>query len=95
MTAVRIKPGSTGSRSAVGPVLHGGGRSGEQGEWFNPVYLDEHRMGAARVTLADGDINDCRTSKSPSGSEHYSSKSQVKFQVISSKSQVISSKSQS
>ncbi len=28
----------------------------EQGEWFNPVYLDEHRMGAARVTLADGDI---------------------------------------
>jgi hypothetical protein len=28
----------------------------EQGEWFNPVYLDEHRAGAARVTLADGDI---------------------------------------
>jgi len=28
----------------------------EQGEWFNPVYLDEHRTGAARVTLADGDI---------------------------------------
>jgi len=28
----------------------------EQGEWFNPLYLDEHRMGAARVTLADGDI---------------------------------------
>jgi len=27
----------------------------EQGEWFNPVYLDEHRTGAARVTLADGD----------------------------------------
>jgi len=28
----------------------------EQGEWFNPVYLDEHRVGAARVTLADGDV---------------------------------------
>jgi hypothetical protein len=28
----------------------------EQGEWFNPVYLDEHRQGAARVRLADGDI---------------------------------------
>ena len=28
----------------------------EQGEWFEPAYLDEHRAGAARVTLADGDI---------------------------------------
>jgi len=28
----------------------------EQGEWFDPTYLDEHRVGAARVTLSDGDI---------------------------------------
>ena len=28
----------------------------EQGEWFEPAYLDEHRSGAARVTLGDGDI---------------------------------------
>jgi len=28
----------------------------EQGEWFNPVYLDEHRQGATRVTLADNDV---------------------------------------
>ena len=27
----------------------------EQGEWFEPAYLDEHRNGAARVTLSDGD----------------------------------------
>ena len=27
----------------------------EQGEWFEPVYLDEHRVGAMRVTLSDGD----------------------------------------
>jgi len=27
----------------------------EQGEWFNPTYLDEHRQGAMKVTLADGD----------------------------------------
>jgi carboxypeptidase family protein len=27
----------------------------EQGEWFDPVYLEEHRAGAARVTLSDGD----------------------------------------
>jgi hypothetical protein len=27
----------------------------EQGEWFNPQYLDEHRQGASRVTLSDGD----------------------------------------
>jgi hypothetical protein len=28
----------------------------EQGEWFEPAYLDEHRSGAQRVTLSDGDI---------------------------------------
>ena len=28
----------------------------EQGEWFNPTYLDEHRQGAMHVSLADGDI---------------------------------------
>jgi len=28
----------------------------EQGEWFDPTYLDSHRSGAARVTLADGDV---------------------------------------
>jgi hypothetical protein len=28
----------------------------EQGEWFDPAYLDAHRAGAARVTLADGDV---------------------------------------
>ena len=28
----------------------------EQGEWFEPAYLDEHRAGAARVTLSDGDV---------------------------------------
>jgi hypothetical protein len=28
----------------------------EQGEWFNPAYLDEHRQGAMRVTLAEGDV---------------------------------------
>jgi hypothetical protein len=27
----------------------------ESGEWFEPSYLDEHRAGAARVTLTDGD----------------------------------------
>jgi len=27
----------------------------EQGEWFEPAYLDQHRGGAARVTLGDGD----------------------------------------
>jgi hypothetical protein len=27
----------------------------QQGEWFEPAYLDEHRLGAARVTLGDGD----------------------------------------
>jgi hypothetical protein len=28
----------------------------EQGEWFEPAYLDEHRGGAQHVTLADGDV---------------------------------------
>ena len=28
----------------------------EQGEWFEPAFLDEHRAGAARVTLGDGDV---------------------------------------
>ena len=28
----------------------------EQGEWFEPAYLDDHRAGAVRVTLADSDI---------------------------------------
>jgi hypothetical protein len=28
----------------------------EQGEWFEPSFLDQHRSGAARVTLGDGDI---------------------------------------
>jgi hypothetical protein len=27
----------------------------EQGEWFDPAYLEQHRLGAARVTLAEGD----------------------------------------
>ena len=27
----------------------------EQGEWFEPSYLDQHRQGAARITLSDGD----------------------------------------
>jgi hypothetical protein len=28
---------------------------GEQGEWFESTYLDEHRLAAARVTLGDGE----------------------------------------
>ena len=28
----------------------------EPGEWFDPQYLDQHRAGAARVTLGDGDV---------------------------------------
>jgi hypothetical protein len=28
----------------------------EPGEWFDPAYLDQHRAGAARVTLGDGDV---------------------------------------
>jgi hypothetical protein len=27
----------------------------QQGEWFEPAYLEEHRLSAARVTLGDGD----------------------------------------
>jgi protocatechuate 3,4-dioxygenase beta subunit len=27
----------------------------EQGEWFEPAYLDEHRTGASRLTLGDGE----------------------------------------
>jgi Carboxypeptidase regulatory-like domain len=28
----------------------------EQGEWFEPAYLDERRAGAARLTIGDGDV---------------------------------------
>jgi hypothetical protein len=28
----------------------------EQGEWFEPAYLDEHRIGAAHLTLSEGDV---------------------------------------
>jgi hypothetical protein len=28
----------------------------EQGEWFDPAFLDQQRAGAARLTLGDGDI---------------------------------------
>lgn len=28
----------------------------EPGEWFEPAYLDQHRAGAARVTLGEGDV---------------------------------------
>ncbi len=28
----------------------------EQGEWFEPVYLEDHRIGAARVTLTEGSV---------------------------------------
>jgi len=28
----------------------------EQGEWFDPAYLDQHRGGASRVTLGEGDV---------------------------------------
>jgi hypothetical protein len=28
----------------------------EQGEWFEPVYLDEHRAGAQPLTLGDSDV---------------------------------------
>jgi len=27
----------------------------QQGEWYDPAYLETHRLGAARVTLGDGD----------------------------------------
>ena len=28
----------------------------EQGEWFEPAFLEEHRIGAARISLGDGDV---------------------------------------
>jgi len=28
----------------------------EQGEWFEPAFLDAHRQGAARLTLGEGDV---------------------------------------
>jgi hypothetical protein len=28
----------------------------QQGEWFEPAYLDEHRAGAARLALSEGDV---------------------------------------
>src|SRR4029077_9058817 len=28
----------------------------EQGEWFEPAYLEDHRAGATRVTLGDSDV---------------------------------------
>ena len=28
----------------------------QQGEWFEPTYLDEHRVGASRITLSEGDV---------------------------------------
>jgi hypothetical protein len=28
----------------------------EQGEWFEPAYLDQHRGGASRVSLGEGDV---------------------------------------
>jgi hypothetical protein len=28
----------------------------EQGEWFEPAYLDEHRTGATRIVLGEGDV---------------------------------------
>jgi hypothetical protein len=28
----------------------------QQGEWFEPAYLDEHRAGAARIVLSEGDV---------------------------------------
>jgi len=28
----------------------------EQGEWFEPAYLDEHRAGATRLVLGEGDV---------------------------------------
>jgi hypothetical protein len=29
---------------------------GEQGEWFEPAYLDSHRQDASRITLSEGDV---------------------------------------
>jgi hypothetical protein len=28
----------------------------QQGEWFEPAYLDEHRAGAVRLALSEGDV---------------------------------------
>jgi carboxypeptidase family protein len=28
----------------------------EQGEWFEPSFLEEHRIGAARISLGEGDV---------------------------------------
>ena len=28
----------------------------QQGEWFEPAYLDEHRAGAVRLSLGEGDV---------------------------------------
>jgi hypothetical protein len=28
----------------------------QQGEWFEPAYLDEHRTGAVRISLSEGDV---------------------------------------
>ena len=28
----------------------------EQGEWFEPAFLDQQRPGGDRVTLSDGDV---------------------------------------
>jgi hypothetical protein len=28
----------------------------EQGEWFEPAFLEEHRRGASRISLGDGDV---------------------------------------
>jgi hypothetical protein len=28
----------------------------QQGEWFEPAYLDEHRTGAVRIGLSEGDV---------------------------------------
>jgi hypothetical protein len=28
----------------------------EQGEWFEPAYLEEHRIGAPRLALTEGDV---------------------------------------
>jgi hypothetical protein len=28
----------------------------EQGEWFDPIFLEQHRAGAARLSLGEGDV---------------------------------------
>ena len=28
-----------------------------QGEWFEPAFLEQHRPGATRISLGDGDVN--------------------------------------